>query len=152
MESLVAGSSRLPLTGKIVVDANGLMELVDRIRTSMPEDLEEAQQIIDKREGVINQAIMDARRLKSSAEQESKTRVTETEVVKGAHRRAEELMSEAQRRAEKSLADAQRQADLMHQDADQYALEVLSKLESQLSALLSSARRGIEQMESAKAA
>jgi cell division septum initiation protein DivIVA len=135
-----------------MLDSHAVMELVDRVRASLPDDLKEAQQILEKREAVLNQALMDARRVKASAEQESKNRVQDTEIVKQAQRRSEEILADAQRRADKIVAEAQRQADVMRQDADRYALEVLSKLEAQLSALLNSARRGIEQLEMAKAA
>ncbi len=152
LESLVAGASRLPLTGKAMVDVQALMSVVDQIRTSLPEDMKDAKQILEKRDNIVNQALMDARRLKASAEQDSKSRIQDSEIVKVSQKRAEEVLNEAQRRAEKTVAEAQRQTDAMRQEADKYALEVLSKLESQLSALLSSARRGIEQLEVAKAA
>ncbi|MBI4234163.1 MAG: hypothetical protein HY686_06970, partial [Chloroflexi bacterium] len=119
---------------------------------SLPQDIKDAQQVLEKRDNIISQSLMEARRVKSSADQESKSRIQESEIVKISQKRAEEIMNEAQRRAEKTVAEAQRQVDAMRQEADRYAMDVLSKLEAQLSALLNSARRGIEQLEVAKAA
>ncbi|MBI2867662.1 MAG: hypothetical protein HYX97_04940 [Chloroflexi bacterium] len=152
LESIVGSGSKLPLTSKVMVDGQSLLEVVDRIRASVPEDIKDAHQIIEKREQVINQALLEARRVKTSADQESKSRVQDSEIVKMAQKRADEVMAEAQRRAEKIVSEAQRQAEAMRRESDQYALDVLSRLESQLSALLNSARRGIEQIEVTKAA
>ncbi len=147
LEQIVGGASKMPLTSKVIVDSRLLLEVVDQLRAAVPQDVRDAQQILEKREGIINQALMDARKVKSSADQESKAKVDQSELVKASQKRSDEISTDTQRKADKILADAQRQVEAMRGDADRYALDVLSKLEAQLNAQLNAARRGIEQLE-----
>ena len=150
LEAVVGGASKMPLTNKAMVDVRQLVEIVDQMRASVPQDMRDAQQILEKRESLINQALMEARKVKSSADQESKTKVGDSELVKNSQKRSDEIMADVQKRADKLMADTQRQADQTRAEADRYALDVLSKLESQLNGLLNSSRRGIEMLEQAQ--
>ena len=46
IEDIVENSSRFPMTGKILVDAEELLEIVREIRIELPDEIQQAQ---DKR-------------------------------------------------------------------------------------------------------
>jgi vacuolar-type H+-ATPase subunit E/Vma4 len=110
---------------------------------------------------VFNQALQDARRIKASAEIESRTRVEDNEITKEATAKSEEILTEAKQRADALLQDAQRKAHAVMQEAqnfsegrvresNEYARQTLLGLEQQLSAMVATVRRGLDAMDTAE--
>lgn len=117
------------------------------MRVALPRDVRESQEILEKREGIIDQAMRDAKRVKAAAVTESRTRLDESELVKEAQRRAEEVVEEAQGRAQRLIDQAGAQADARRSGASEYAQEVLYGLEQEMASILTTVRRGIEVLE-----
>ena len=154
-ETYVTASSRFPGTRKLMLDNEKMLELVDQMRLSIPKDIQESRELLAKREAVVNQALLDARRIKASAEEESRSQVDESAIVKDAQSRAEEILADAKRRADALLHDSQRSAHDMTQealsfhdsrvtDSNRYARETLSHLEQQLVSVMNSVRMGLD--------
>ena len=91
----------------------------------------------------------------AAAREEQASKVDETEIVKGAHIKAEEtnqgalqeaqeIVQDAQRRAYHIVEEAESVASMRREGADQYAREVLFNLEEQLAEVLGQVRRGID--------
>ena len=110
LESLATSAGRVPKTRKVLMDLDKVLELVDQIRLDIPKDIQEAEEVLEKREALINQSLMDARRIKASAEEESRNKVDESEISSAARQQAEEVLSDAKQRADALLQDAQRKA------------------------------------------
>jgi len=147
---LVGSSTKVPLTGKRIVSEEELLDIIDRLRVSVPEDIREARQLIQQRDGIMEEALVQAKRITGAAEEEFKARLRESALVKAAQASAQQILSESERRAETVLADAERVARTRKEDADKYTLEVLRKLNEQLSTFLASIRKGIEALEEEK--
>jgi hypothetical protein len=56
IEELVDGSGRVPLTGKVIIEAEALLDKVDRIRSLLPEELRQAQWVSKERDRILNDA------------------------------------------------------------------------------------------------
>ena len=123
------------------------MDIIDRLRVSVPEDVREARQLIQQRDGVMEEALVQAKKITDAAEEEFRARLRESEIVKAAQASVQKILSEAERKAETVLADAERVARTRKEDADRYTLEVLRKLNEQLSTFLTSVRKGMEALE-----
>lgn len=158
LETLITTSPRLPATKKVILDTERVLELVDHLRLAVPRDVQEAQDILARREGVINAALLEARKIKADAERESQARLEQSEIMKQANAKAEEviadakhradmLVADAQRKAQRILADAQATAEQRVSEANRYAQEVLYRLEESLSGALNSVRRGLDALE-----
>ncbi|MSP78574.1 MAG: hypothetical protein EXR67_03330 [Dehalococcoidia bacterium] len=158
LESTVQSSGKIPATKKVVIDGDRLLDLIDQIRLAIPKSVQEADEILMKRESVVNQALLEARRMKSEADVESRKRIDTNEVVKEANKKAEEIVSEAKRRGDMMVQDAQRKAhqitgeaeqfaDGRIQEASHYAQETLLSMEKQLSTTLNTIRRGLDSLE-----
>jgi len=147
LEELASSSRKLPVAHRSLVDPAKLLELVDQLRIAVPKDVQEAQEILGKREQIINASLLEAKRIKNAAENESRARLDENELVKKAQKRAEEITEEAQRRAQRMLDQSEAEVRRRRADADQYAQGVLYKLEQQVSDILGTVRKGIELLE-----
>ncbi|MFN3973879.1 MAG: hypothetical protein ACK4K2_01160 [Dehalococcoidia bacterium] len=158
LETLITTSPRLPATKKVILDTERVLELVDHLRLAVPRDVQEAQDILARREGVINAALLEARKIKADAEREGQARLEQSEIVKQANAKAEEvvadakhradmLVADAQRKAQRILADAQATAEQRVNEANRYAQEILYRLEESLSGALNSVRRGLDALE-----
>ena len=96
LQQLYASSSRVPgFRKKVMVDVDEFAAVLNNIRTVMPADVQEARQILLQKDSILNQAYLEAQRVKTSAEetvtaeleaaqQEHRTKVGESEVTKTA--------------------------------------------------------------------
>ena len=56
LEEIVQGASKVPLTGKSLLDAEDLIEIIKEIRVELPEELQRAQWINDEQKRIISEA------------------------------------------------------------------------------------------------
>ena len=54
VENLVASAWHLPLTGKATIDEEKLVQLVDELRDGLPQELEQAENIIRERDNILD--------------------------------------------------------------------------------------------------
>ena len=158
LETLATSSGKVPGTRKVLMDLDKALELVDQMRLGIPKDIQEAEEVMARREAIINQSLLDARRIKSSAEEEGRAKVNESEIVAEAQKQADELLADAKQRADALVQDAQKKAHQMMQEsqtfsetrveeANRYSQETLYNLEQHLSIVLNSVRRGLDSLE-----
>jgi vacuolar-type H+-ATPase subunit H len=142
LESMVAHAKRMPITGRAQLDAERLVELVDQMRLAIPRNIQEAQEVLERREQIINQTMLDARRVRATAETDARVLVDESELVKSAKKRGEEVFAEAEDKAQRVLALAEREARKKMTGADQYAQDTLANLEEQVLNVLNAIHGG----------
>jgi cell division septum initiation protein DivIVA len=154
LEELVVQARRLPVGGNLVVDRKRMLDVIDQMRLSVPSDLRDATRIIEMREQVMEEAHQSAKQLGLKAEQERQKRLEESSILREAEERSHAMLIDAEARARQVIAEANAAASSYLQeaeatagqqldDADQYALEVLRRLENQLQAFLESIRMSI---------
>ena len=56
IEDIVETASTVPLTNKIMVDGNELMEIVKEIRISLPDDVQQAKWVRDEKGRILSEA------------------------------------------------------------------------------------------------
>jgi hypothetical protein len=167
LQQLYSSANRVPgLRRKVMVDADQFSRVIDELRTAMPADIQEAQEIIRQKDSILNQAYLESQRVKSKIEdevsaqkvasqREHESMVGESAILKVAEVRGEEIREEAQGEAEEVIQNAQRRAyriiteaediaSSRREGANQYASEVMFSLEEQLSEILGQIRRGID--------
>ena len=136
----------MPGTGRFLIDRDSLTVVSNQIREAIPVDLKEAQELLQMRDRVINQALTEANRVKAAADEDAKIRVAESEVTRDAQTLADSLILDAQSRAERILAEAEARARARIDGADSYAVETLQQLEEELSETLTTVKRGLESL------
>lgn len=158
LEELAGEARRLPVGGGAVVSRQRLLDLVDRMRVAVPQEVYEAREVLEKRDEVLTAAQEEAARLLAEAQAEVESRLKETAVVKAAEERAREVVSQAQERAQELVKEAEEQARARLDDAqevsraqmreaDVYAVQMLKRLERELEGFLATVQRGIETLE-----
>lgn len=143
IEELVSSARRLPFSANVVVNEDELLDLIDRARVALPDDLVHARHTVEDRdrimagaeqeaEAAVAQAEEEARRLVSEAEERAEKLTSESAITAQAHARAEAVVSEAEARAAS-----------VRSEADSYARELMERLEDQLSRAVATVRKGI---------
>ncbi len=144
METLVETSKAVPVSGNILIDRKKVMELVDQLRLTIPEEVRAAEDVLSQKDQILNIAQNDARRTKSTAEDELRERLKTSEIVTLAEAKATETVREAEERITRMLQQSEAEAQSRRTEADAYALRSLRSMEAELDKLVGSVRKGIQ--------
>ena len=71
LEELLNESRPLPFTHNVIVDEDRMLDLIDQMRVSIPEEVKKAQQLLAQRDRLIAQAQEEANRTVSLARDRS---------------------------------------------------------------------------------
>jgi vacuolar-type H+-ATPase subunit H len=123
LEAIIEQGRRLPLTSAVVVDERAILDIIDQMRISIPEEIKQAKRMQQEREEAIGRAQDEAARIISKGREDAVRLVAE-----------HELRRQAQQQSERILEEAQRQAQAIRQGADDYAANVLTALSEELAA------------------
>jgi cell division septum initiation protein DivIVA len=125
----------IPLTRKLAVDEDRVLELIDQMRVSIPDEVKKAQQILNQRDKILAQAQEEADRTVKLA-QEKAAQLVEREA----------LVEQAKIRAQEIIRQAQGDADGIRADADDYVLDTLTRLEAETARSLQQIQNGINKL------
>lgn len=137
LETIVTGAKRVPISNKLMLDEQELADLIDQMRTVIPEEVRTARKIMRERDSILSEAQQQA-----------------DDVLKNAHQQAEMLLdeqgllAEAQARANQFMEEVESQAQERIQGADEYARQVLTQLRDQLGRHLKTIEKGLEALDS----
>ncbi|MEG0829068.1 MAG: hypothetical protein RSD88_00400 [Anaerovoracaceae bacterium] len=92
IEEIVDTASGFPLTGKIMVDAQELLEIVREIRNELPDEIQQAQWIKNERERIITESKKEYETVISEAKRQAEALVENNDITVKAKLRADELM------------------------------------------------------------
>lgn len=144
LEELVSTGRRVPFTAGVVVNEDELLELIDRTRLGLPDELMQARHLLEDQRRVLIETEQEAERILSRTESEAARIIGEAEaraaVMVGDHAIAEQ----AQEHAVIVLAQAEERAAKTCNEADAYAREVMLRLEDQLMRAATTVRKGID--------
>lgn len=132
LESYVHEGTWLP-AGFRVLSEERLIEFIEKIRSSLPEEVGRAKIIAKDQERMIRAAHEKAQAIVTEATSKHQELVDDHEIVDRARKTAEIILREAEERARK-----------VREGADQYAGQLLGELEARLSGALGSVRKGRE--------
>lgn len=132
LEDLIDEGRHVPLSKYTMVDEERALEIIDQMRISIPEEIEKSNRILQQRDRMMAQANEEAARLVDLAKERGDTMISR-----------EAIAQAAQSRAANILEQARREAEAIQMDADQYVMQVLGELESQLIRTLTVVRNGI---------
>lgn len=134
-EEYVENSTKVPFVNKIILDKEQLLDYIDSIRSDLPEELRQAKWIARERERMLQEAKEEAQRIIDESKKEVQQRAQESEIVK-----------EAQKQAENIIKDSQETAQELRLNANEYANDVLDKLEKNLEKALTAVKEGREEL------
>ena len=118
LEALLNEGSHPPLTKKVMIEEQRAWEIIDQMRIAIPEEVKKAKRINQERDRIVAQANEEGARIIELAKEEADRLVGENEITKAAQTRANTIVERAQREAE-----------VLKEEADDYTLQVLGKLD-----------------------
>lgn len=136
LEELFNEGKAIPFTHNVAVDEDRMLDIIDQMRIAIPEEVKKAQQLLSQRDRVMAQAQEEANRTLQLARDKADSIISKDNIV-----------LEAQRRAEQIVAQARADADATRRDADDYVIETLQRLQSELERYLTQVHNGIRTLE-----
>jgi hypothetical protein len=137
LEAMVTGAKRVPISGRLMLDEQELADLIDQMRTVLPEEVRSASKVLRERDSIIAEAQQQA-----------------DDILKTAHEQAEMLldqqglMAEAEARARQYMEEVEADAQDRINGADEYARQVLTQLRDQLARHLTTIEKGLDALNS----
>ena len=111
LEEVVEKGNTLPFSSKAFVNPEEVIEIIDEIRDSLPEELAEAKKIVAERKKIIFAAQSEADHIKAEAEKRLRELIDNNEITKNATANANEIMQNANMSAKALKTGTQNYAD-----------------------------------------
>ncbi len=139
LEEFVQKSPRVPMTKKVVVSEEELLDYLDRARTILPEEMRKAKWLMQEREKVISESRSEATKILEEAQKEKEKKVNQSEIIQEAREQAETIMNKAEKNAHE-----------MRIGARDYSDDVLNRLEERLVRMLKEIEGGRKELKNIK--
>ncbi len=133
LESIIGASQRLPFTSRILVNEQAILDAIDQMRITIPDEIKQAKRISADRERIIANAQGEADQILAAARERASYLLQDRELTKSAEVKAQGIIDEARREAQRIQAEA-----------DSYALHILTELTSELARQQQTAQNGME--------
>jgi cell division septum initiation protein DivIVA len=125
LEDALAEGRRVFFGGRLLVDEERILDIIDRMRVAVPEELKQARRVIAEQERLIGDAQAQVRQ---AMEEQG-------------------LLAAVEAERARLLELAERDAAGVREGADQYARQVLEELEQRLVRLTASVQNGLRELQ-----
>jgi hypothetical protein len=139
LEDLFNESHSVPFTHSVIVDEDKMLDIIDQMRVSIPDEIKKSEQIINQKERYLAQAQEEASRITSLARERSTKAINQ-----------EDIVQEAAKQAEAIILQAKQERDRLKNDTDQYIINALQEFEEKLQLLSNQVQNGIATVKSQK--
>jgi cell division septum initiation protein DivIVA len=139
LEELFNESRPIWFTHSVIVDEDRMLDLIDQMRITIPDEIKKAQQLSSQRDRILAQAQEEANRTIALAREKSDKLIEKDPITQAAQTRAEQI-----------VAQARLESDQTKKEADEYTLETLSSLQTELEKSLNQVKNGILALQAEK--
>ena len=129
LEELFNESRPFPFTHSVMVNEDRMLDLIDQMRVSIPEEIKKAQQLQAQKDRLLAQAQEEANRTLALAREKSELMLERDAIV-----------AEAKVRAEQIIQQAYVEISTTRREADDYVLDTLTRLEQEMERSLGQVR------------
>jgi F0F1-type ATP synthase membrane subunit b/b' len=136
LEELFNVSRSIPFTHSVIVDEDRMLDIIDQMRVTIPDEIKKAQQLLAQRDRMLAQAQEEANRTLALAREKGEQIIDQDAVVQAAKERADQI-----------LVQAEKDVESIKRDADVYALQTLADLEMELERVLGQVRNGVRTLQ-----
>jgi hypothetical protein len=121
LEELVGVGKRVPFSGRVMVEEEEFLALVDQLRIAVPNEIKQAQRVIRERELIVAEAQQEASRILDAAKKRAEYFVSQEGIINEARQQAEAILSQADEARRRAIGEV-----------DLYAIEQFNKVEDAL--------------------
>ncbi|MGZ4141529.1 MAG: hypothetical protein ACXVQY_03375 [Actinomycetota bacterium] len=107
LEDAVRSARNMPLSSSALVDRKEVLDLIELLKRSIPEEIARARAVIRDRDEVIERARKQAERVLERAQAEREQLLSRTEIVQAASREADRMVAEAEAVSRRIKAEAE---------------------------------------------
>lgn len=136
LENLIASSRRMPLFNQIMLKEADILNIIEQMRTVIPDEIKQSRRIIQDKERILAQAQADASALLARAREESERAMNREGLLRVAEDRSKDMMRQAEEKSEQIKIEA-----------DAYVAETLHALREHLSSIEMEVGRSILSIE-----
>jgi vacuolar-type H+-ATPase subunit H len=136
LDDVIHNARTVPLTDSVMIDREEIYDLLDQMRSTIPEEIKQARWIVKERQEMLAEAKQEADRIIAEANEKAARLASQEEVVRLAEKQAKEIIEDARERERETRLGA-----------EDYADEVLANLEVNLEKFLAAVRRGRERLQ-----
>jgi cell division septum initiation protein DivIVA len=133
LTTVIENARSVPMSGSCMVPRDHLLDLLDDLRESLPEDVQAAGAIVEQRTEILQQAQAEAERLTG------RTRTETEQLLATAHRQRDDLLGTARRQRDDLLSRAQAEAERLLTDAEAEAEAIIADGRAHREALIAEA-------------
>ncbi len=132
LEAVINSGSRMLIAHRVWIDEREALDVLDLMRTTVPEEIKQSRRVNQERERILAQAQSEANRLVTQAQERVERMVAEDSVRLSAEERGRDIVARARQEAEE-----------VRHGADGYALDMLDRLDAELHRVQGSVRNAI---------
>ena len=136
LEALVVNARKLPMTSQIILEQAAVLDLIDQMRVAIPEEVKSARRIVQESERVVQKAREEGEQIIGAAQEQAAVLLQDQSILHDAEVRSDDIERQARTKADETM-----------RGADQYASDVLIRLESDLVKTLSIVKKSLEVLE-----
>lgn len=131
IEEVLDSSKPVPFTGKISVEKARILDILSEIRLHLPEDIRQAQRILNDHDKILADAEHKALGVLETADAEARLMTSSHELFRRATDQGAELIEDAKRNARELRSGAAQYVDEKLEDAERQMKEYMTNLETQ---------------------
>ena len=136
LEALVVNARKVPMTSQVILEQAAVLDLIDQMRVAIPEEVKSARRIVQESDRVVQKAREEGEQIIGAAQEQAAILLQDQSILRDAELRAGDMEKQAQSKADETM-----------RGADQYAADVLIRLESDLVKTLSIVKKSLEVLE-----
>ena len=99
MEDIIEEASKFPLSNKIIIEKEDILDIINDIRLKLPEEINRANWVAKERQRILTEAQTEADTLVDRAKRQQDDLLDDTEIVKMAKEKASEILNSAENKA-----------------------------------------------------
>jgi hypothetical protein len=121
LEELVGIGKRVPFSGRVMVEEEQFLALVDQLRIAVPNEIKQAQRVIREREHIIHEAQDEAGKILDAARKRAEYFVSQEGILNEARQQGEVILAQAEEKRKRALGEI-----------DVYAIDQFNQVEDAL--------------------
>jgi vacuolar-type H+-ATPase subunit H len=136
LEALAVNARKVPMTSQIILEQATILDLIDQLRVAIPEEVRQARRVNQETDRMLAKAREEAEQIIGAAQEQAALLLQDQSILREAEAKSQQMLDGAQGKADETM-----------RGADQYAADVLVRLESDLVKTLSIIKKSLEVLE-----
>lgn len=136
LENLLQSSSHIPFSNRLVVEEDELCRLIDALRETLPNEIMEANRILNER-----------KRIMDDVQKEAQTTIEQAQTYVSKLTEENAITQHAQEQAAQIIEEARERAKEYENQAISYAQDVFEYLEANIEKVAEAVREGRQRMQ-----